>query len=178
MHVGQHDIRRLAAQGLFDAVGRLWVGHIKMELGDTRDRLHLGDVDGDHPSLPRHQLHALRGDLAPAAWRGAQIDHAHAGPEEKVFVVDLGELEGSARAQPPSLRLLDIRIVELALEPSRRGDLASLGGLDAYRKPTGAAWTLSRTPFRWPYHMLMKPLRRSALTLDLPSPHVRHIGHL
>ncbi len=72
MHVGQHDIRRLAAQGLFDAVGGLWIGHIEMELGDTRDRLHLDDIDGDHPALPRHQLHALRGDLAPAAWRGAQ----------------------------------------------------------------------------------------------------------
>ena len=65
--------------------------------------------------LAGHQPDPLRGDLAPAAGRGAQIDHGHAGPQQMIFVVDLGELEGGAAAIAPALRLLDIGIVELAL---------------------------------------------------------------
>src|SRR5262249_23654602 len=104
--------------------------------------------------------------------------HAHTGPEQMVLVVDLGELEGGSRAIPPPLRLLDVGVVELALKPSRRGELTALGGLDPHGEPPGAPRALSRTPFRSPYHMFMKPLRRLALTSSARSPHVRPRGPL
>ena len=74
----------------------------------------------------------LRRHLAPAAGRGAQIEHARAGFEEMVLVVDLGELERGARAQPLALRLGDIGIVELALQPERGRQRTLLGGLDPH----------------------------------------------
>ena len=119
--------------------GAVGIGHIESELDHAGDRLHLDEVDGDHPPLARHQLHPLRGDLAPAARRRAEIDHDHAGPQQTMLVVDLGELEGGAAAIAPALRLLDIRIVELALEPAGRGDLPPLGGADPDRELAAAA---------------------------------------
>ena len=51
--------------------------------------------------FPGRQLHPLRRDLAPAAGRGAEIDHHHAGPQQMMLVVDLGELEGRAASDSP-----------------------------------------------------------------------------
>ena len=84
----------------------------------------------------------LRRDLAPAARRRAKIDHAHAGPEQKMLVVDLGELERRAGAIAPALCLVHVRIVELPLQPARRADLPPLGGVD----PDGELAPAARPP--------------------------------
>src|SRR5262249_23562179 len=60
-----------------------------------------------------------------------EIDHARTGLEQAVFVVELDQLIGRARAEAFLLRLGYVRVVELALEPTRRGDLAPARGLDA-----------------------------------------------
>ena len=65
---------------------------------------------------------ALARHLAPAAGRGAEIDHARAGLEQMMLVVDLGELEGGARAEALALGPRHIGIVELALEPAACDD--------------------------------------------------------
>ena len=67
-----------------------------------------------------------RGDLAPAAGRRAEIDHARARFEQTIFVVDLGELVGGARAKSLALGARDIRIVDLAFEPGPRRRRAAL----------------------------------------------------
>ena len=64
-----------------------------------------------------------------------------------VLVVDLDELEGGAAAIAPAPRLLDIGIVELALEPAGRGELASLGGADPDRELAVSALPLAALPF-------------------------------
>ena len=67
--------------------------------------------------LPSRAPDAVRRHLAPPAGRCAEIDDQLAGLEELVFVVDLDELVGRARAEAFATRLSDIRVVELALEP-------------------------------------------------------------
>ena len=74
------------------------------------------DVDATTRPCPR-RADALGRDLAPAAGRGAEIDHARAGLEQMMLVVDLDQLEGGARAKALALGARHIRIVELALEP-------------------------------------------------------------
>ena len=73
----------------------------------------------DHAALLR-RADALGRHLAPAAGRSAKIDHARAFFEKMTLVVDLGQLEGGARAKALALGARDVRIVELALEPSLR----------------------------------------------------------
>ena len=70
--------------------------------------------------LPSADLTARRRDLAPAAGRGAEIDDARAGPEQLIFLGDLHQLVGGARAKSLAPGLGDEGVVELALEPQRR----------------------------------------------------------
>ena len=69
------------------------------------------------------------GDLRPAAGSGAEIDHALAGLQEIVLLVDLQQLEGRPRAVALALRPRHVGIVELALEPYLRRERALVGGL-------------------------------------------------
>ena len=94
------------------------------------DRVHLQEIDGDHPSPALMRANPRRRDLAPAAGRGAEIDNALARLEQLVLVVDLDELVGRARPVAFAARLGDVGIVELALEPAGRGRCALAGGLD------------------------------------------------
>src|SRR5208282_294722 len=98
---------------------------------DPLDRVHLEEIDGDHPPPALSGAGPGRRDLAPATRRGAEVEDALAGPEEFVFLVDLQKLVGRARpvALAPGLR--HIGVVELALEPQRRGKRALAGGLHA-----------------------------------------------
>src|SRR5262249_32977798 len=116
------------------------------------------------------------GDLAPAPWRRAEIDHAHPGPQEMVLVVDLGELEGGAAAIAPALRLLDIRIVELALEPAGRGELAPLGSADPDRQLAASALPCAALPFSRPRHALNPPTFGLALDARAALPPLRIIA--
>ena len=82
---------------------------------------------------------ALCRHLAPAAGRGAEVDHARAGFQEMMLVVDLGQLEGGARAKALALGARHIGIVELALQPERGRQRALLGGLDPHLERALAA---------------------------------------
>ena len=92
------------------------------------ERIHVEEVDRHHPPLALGCRDALRRDLAPAAGRGAKIDHARARFQKVVLVVDLDQLVGRARAKAFALGARHIRIVELALEPELGGERAALAG--------------------------------------------------
>ena len=91
----------------------------------------------------------LRCDLAPPSRCCAEIEHDHARLKEAVSVVNLGELERSARAIAAPLRLLDIRIIELALQPTGRGDLPPLRRAELHCGPGCRRLSLT-------YHLLMR----------------------
>ena len=116
-HVGE-DAVGAAAEPFAQARRRLGVVEIHLPELDAVDRVHLQKVDGDHPAPALARSDARRRDLAPAAGRGAEIDDALAGLEELIFLVDLDELVGRARAIAFAPRLGDIRVVELAFEPA------------------------------------------------------------
>ena len=87
------------------------------------------------------------GDLRPAPGRGAQVDHRHAGAEQPVALVDLGELVGRARAVALALRALHVRIVHVPAQPL----LARMGSLHAGSRASpdtrGFVLILPRCPF-------------------------------
>ena len=97
---------------------------------DARDRLDLEEVDADDAALALGGLDFARGDLAPAARRRAEIDDPPARLEELVFLRHLQQLVGGSRAIALALGLGDIGVVELALQPQRRGQAALARGLD------------------------------------------------
>ena len=74
----------------------------------------------DLAAARRSDLHAIGGDLAPAAGRRAEIDDALTGLQNAILVVDLDELVGGARAISIALCGGDVGIVELTLEPALR----------------------------------------------------------
>ena len=70
------------------------------------------------------------GDLAPAAWRRAEIDHSRTFFEKSRLVVDLHQLVSGTRAHAFALGARDVRIVELTLQPLA-GGLRSVRLFDA-----------------------------------------------
>ena len=110
------------------------------------DRVHRQDIDRDHAAA---RAHALGRHLAPAAGRRTEIDHARARLQNAMLVVDLGELEGGARATALALGARHVRIVELALQPTARGLRLALV-LDADLEPPLArdrrSWSRSGRP--------------------------------
>lgn len=73
-----------------EAVEDEWVANIALDEGDVGNGLHGEEVKGDDGAAE------LGGDLRPAAGGGAEIED-EAG-EDGMLLVDLEELEGSARA--------------------------------------------------------------------------------
>src|SRR4029079_3673230 len=102
-----------------------------------------------------------RPDLAPASLLPPGNEHGHARPEEVVLVVYLDKLERRARAVTPPLRLLDVRIVELALQPAGRGDLAALRRAQLHGELAAAAPLLRAAAFAPAYHLLMSRIGSS-----------------
>ena len=113
-HVGQHQIG-LAAQRLFQHLRHAFVHKIALEDFDPGDRLHRQNVGGDDLAAAAKPL---RGDLAPAARRRAEIEHQRAGPQQMEFAVEFFQLERRARTVAFGLRRGDVRIVKLALKPA------------------------------------------------------------
>ena len=135
-HVRQHNIG--AAADHRKQFGRRIVAlKIKLREADARYLRHLQKIDGDHPALAVGRAHPFGRDLAPAARSGAEIDHGDAGFEKMVLVVDLDQLERRARAQSLALGLRHIGIIELALQPELRGQLALASCFDGDVQPPG-----------------------------------------
>ena len=112
-HVGEHDVG-FAAEDFLQSRRRRLVEKIEMQEFNAGKRLHIENIEGDYPA---RGADALCRDLAPAAGRSAQIDHASPGLEHFILVVDLGELIGGARAKAFALGACHIRIAKLAFEP-------------------------------------------------------------
>ena len=143
-HVREHHVGLAAEPVAHRRVGALVE---EVELRAARRPGSARPAAGRSPStrptgLPR--LRAERVDprhrhLGPAARRGAEVDHPRAGLQEAEPVVDLDELVGRAAAVALGPRPRHVGVVELALEPERRGELAALGGLDPHPQVAPAA---------------------------------------
>ena len=136
------------------------------------DRLHLLQVEAEDAAdllarLLAKRVHARHRDLAPAARRAAQIDHARAGQQEAVLVVQLQDLVGRAAAIALALGAGDIGVVKLPLQPQRRGQLAALGGLDPHPQIARAA--AAGLASRLPGCFVIMPLRSGPSGASTPS---------
>src|SRR5271165_439419 len=129
-HVREDPVGRAAEPFAYDP-RRIRIVEVHAPEFDALDRVHVETIDGDHPAGAVFRSRLCGRDLAPAARRGAEIDDALPGLEQLVFVGDLQELKGRARAIALAPGLRDIRVVELPLEPERRGERAFAGRLDA-----------------------------------------------
>jgi len=69
--------------------------------------VHRQIVDADQMRRLQRRFRARGRHLAPAAGRRTEIDHAHARLQQMVFVVDLDQLVGGARAIALRLRALE-----------------------------------------------------------------------
>ena len=115
-HVGQHHVGATAHHGN-QLVRRVVLEKIQLREADAGYFRHLQEIDGDHLAPAVGGADTLGRNLAPAAGRGAEIDHGDALLEKAIFIVDLDQLVGRARAQTVPLGLQHIGIVELALQP-------------------------------------------------------------
>jgi hypothetical protein len=93
---------------------------------DAVDRLELEDVEGEDRALERAGLVGARGRtapelsphvLAPRAGHGPEVDDELARPQEVQLHVDLLQLVGGARAVAVALRLLDVRVGQVVVQP-------------------------------------------------------------
>src|SRR5262249_7831341 len=98
-------------------IGRGGIEKVELDEFDARDRCHVEDVERDNLAACAN---AARGNLAPAARRRAEISDARALFQEMKLIVDLGELEGRARAIAFALGARHIGIVDLTFEPGTR----------------------------------------------------------
>src|SRR3569832_1528323 len=140
-HVGE-DVGCLAAEHGLEPLRRGLVEEVHHRELDARHLLHRQDVDADDLAL-LGRADALGRDLAPAAGCRAEVDYPRAFPEHARLVVDLGQLEGGARAITLALCARDVRIVELAFEPQLRGQRALASRLHAYLERARAAAALA-----------------------------------
>src|SRR6516164_8754425 len=123
-HVREHDVcSRLGlsspagAEYRFKTLRRRWIEKIELQKLDARNGFHLKNVERNDAAA---RADAARGDLAPAAWRGAEIDDAGAGFKHFVTLIDFGELERRPRAETFAFGARHIRIADLAREPGAR----------------------------------------------------------
>ena len=121
-HIGKHHVNFAAEHGL-QLLRRRVVEKVEFQEFDADDRFHVENIERDDAAV---RADALRGDLAPAAGRGAEIDDARARLEHAIFVVDFGELIGGAGAKAFTLGAHHVRVAELALEPGPRRQGAAL----------------------------------------------------
>ena len=126
-HVAQHQVGRDIAKRLAQRLGRGFVHEVHFEDLDPVDRLGREQVDSRNPGLGRDSPH----DLRPAAGRNAEVDHRGDALEQAEALVQLDQFIGRAAAVAVGLGALDVRVVELALEPAGRAGLAAAGGLDS-----------------------------------------------
>ena len=145
----------------FRRVRRILVEEVHHSEVDAGDGVDIQEIDADHPALALRRAHLRRRDLRPAARRRAEVDHALAGLQQMILVVDLDELERGARAIALALGPRDIGIVELALEPARLGDGAFLARSSPAASAIGRP---SRPDLRLP------PLDRNGIASRVPDP--------
>ena len=124
-HVRQHQIGRAAELGDQPFGGGV-VHEVHLEDRRAVDRIDRQQVDPHHRGLGQ----AAADDLGPASRRDAQIEDTLRALEEVELLVELDQLVGRAAAVAFGPGLLDVRIVELPLEPAHRRRGAPAAGLD------------------------------------------------
>ena len=106
------------AEGVFQQLRRGGVEEIVTDQRRPRHRVGLNDVDADDGAplafVRTRGVDPLGGDDGPAARRRAQVDDTVAGLEEAEAIIELDELEGGPRAEPPVAGLGDVAVGELA----------------------------------------------------------------
>src|SRR4029077_16604245 len=136
-HVAQHEIGRSAQRGA-DLTGGGKVAEITGQQRSARHGGGLLQVDPDQRAMAFAGADPGGGDLGPAARRATEIDDPYARPQQMVALVELDQLEGGARVVPEAVRLGDIGIVQLTVEPFGRGRLAPPRRPDPDGKRPGA----------------------------------------
>ena len=142
-HVGQHEV--CLARRAAPPAAPAWRDRRSRLAGTWRPA-------ADRPAAGRATTSAGAArdrDLAPAAGRRAEIDHARATPQQMESLIQLDQLE--RRARPPALRLRcgHIRIVQLPRQPPLRGGAAAArrgepDGWTAHTGPPTGAWPRKR----------------------------------
>src|SRR6185312_6013587 len=144
-HVGEHDVDR-AAEHLLQFFRRILVEEIELHEGDAGDRLDVEKIDCDDFTFSALRADALGRDLAPAAWRRAQIHDTRAALKKARLVVDFHKLISRARAIAFALRAANIRVVQLTREPLPRRHRTLLRWLEFFL-PAIACHVLAQARF-------------------------------
>src|SRR5690606_39510398 len=100
---------------------------------------------------------------------GTDADHLLAGADQLVLVVDSDLLEGRARAVAFRLRAVDVRIVQMALQPASRRFLQPGLLLHPRRQRPRAAAAPARTLARLLHRGGTSPLPSRRLRRQTPS---------
>ena len=103
-------------------------------------------VDSHNFALAIDGFDAGAGHLAPSPRCCTQIDNAATRFQEMILVVDLRELEGGTAAIALLSRLVNVWIIELALEPDFLRWRATLAGFDAHFQAAATQFV----PAAWP----------------------------
>jgi hypothetical protein len=96
------------------------VANIAVKKRHVSNRLHRQDIDrkDSAPNCPlRPAPESLPNNLGPTPRRSAQINHRHSGSDQAFFVIDPNELKCCSRAVMMLLGQLDIRIVDMVVQP-------------------------------------------------------------
>src|SRR5690606_16847953 len=101
-----HSLKDLCEHGV--------LGEVTMNKGHIRDTVHFQDVGSDQAALPTNQT---TGHLGPPTRGCAKINNAHAWTNQLVLVLDLQQLVAGPGTVAGLLRLFDVRIVEMLLQP-------------------------------------------------------------
>src|SRR5436190_1775127 len=125
-HVGQHKVDGTIKR-LLKALRRIVIHEIHLKNRNTFDRVGWEEVYADDLRLRDQPAN----DLAPAARRDTEVDDRPDTLQQPETLVELEQLVSRAAAVILRLGPLDVGIVELALEPARRGNFATSCGLDA-----------------------------------------------
>ena len=137
-HVRKHEVG-FSVQDCLQPVGGVRLEEIEREDMHARERRHFEPVDRDHAPASLAGADPLGRDLAPTARRGAEIDDFRARPQQAIFVIELDQLEGRARAEALALGACHIGVVELAFEPTLLRRRSALPALHARLERTGAS---------------------------------------
>src|SRR5712691_1149278 len=128
-HVRNYKVEPSPLQGGLDPFEHFRVAEISADDGNPGYRRNFQKIDRDDAYGPPD---ALRERLRPSPGRGPEIDHGVPGTRELVPLRDLDQLVRRARAVALRLCAVNVRIVDVAFEPSLAGFAAghSLDFLD------------------------------------------------
>jgi hypothetical protein len=127
--IGEHKIDFVPRERRFQRLQRRLLPKIALDEGHTGDRLQGQQVERHDPATGPE---LLAKHLAPAPWRGAQVDDGHARPEELVPGGQLHQLEGCARPVAQPLRLVHPVVRNVLMHPGLAEFVLFTGGVQRF----------------------------------------------